>query len=159
RRPPFPGLFYFDREDAGIYFGRDAEVRRVIELLTRLKLPGEPRLAVVIGSSGSGKSSLVRAGVLPRLAKDPDRWAIVPPFRPAADPVGELARAVASVFPRGPDQSGWKALRDRLRAEREGTRDAPPALSDAADELTMALGRREAGMLVVVDQAEELLQT
>jgi TIR domain len=56
RRPPYPGLLHFDQEDAGIYFGRNAEVRRVIELLTRSNLPGEPRLAVVIGASGSGAS-------------------------------------------------------------------------------------------------------
>jgi WD40 repeat protein len=158
RRPPYPGLLYFDREDAGIYFGRDPEVRWVIELLTRLRLPGEPRLAVVIGSSGSGKSSLVRAGVLPRLAKDPDRWAVVPPFRPGADPVGELARAVASAFPERPSRPDWKALRDRLKAEHRAAPDVTPSLVDAADDLAMSLGRREASVLVVVDQAEELLQ-
>jgi WD40 repeat protein len=154
RRPPFPGLLYFDEADAGIFFGRDAEVRRVIEMLTRLKLPGEPRLALVVGSSGSGKSSLVRAGVLPRLAKDPQRWLIIPPFRPGTDPVGELARAVASAFPDARERTSWRALRDRLTTEPESA----SALRDAAEDLTMAMDRREASVLVVVDQTEELLQ-
>jgi WD40 repeat protein len=157
-RPPYPGFLHFDEEDAGIYFGREAETHRVIELLTRLKLPGEPRLAVVIGSSGSGKSSMVRAGVLSRLAKDPDRWVVVPPFRPGGDPIGEFARAIASTFPEGLSRPDFRAFRARLRAEREAAHDVCPAVVDLADDLTMALGRREAGMLVVVDQAEELLQ-
>src|SRR4051794_27874145 len=95
-RPPFPGLLYFDAADAGIYFGREDEVRLVVETLTRMQRQGEPRLLVVVGSSGSGKSSLVRAGVLPRLDKDRSRWTLVPPFRPMADPVGELARALSA---------------------------------------------------------------
>ena len=60
----------------------------------RMQRQGEPRLLLVVGSSGSGKSSLVRAGILPRLDKDRSRWAIVPPFRPMTDSVGELARAL-----------------------------------------------------------------
>jgi hypothetical protein len=79
RRPPFTGLVYFEAADAGIFFGREGEARRVVEMLTRLKLPGEPHLALLIGSSGSGKSSLVRAGVLPRLAKDPEHWVVTWP--------------------------------------------------------------------------------
>ena len=99
---PFPGLNYFDAKDAGIYFGREDEVRQVIETLTRMQRQGEPRLLVVVGSSGSGKSSLVRAGVLPRLGKDRSQWALVDPFRPGAQPISELARALFSAFPEGP---------------------------------------------------------
>ena len=166
RRPPFPGFLYFDQEDAGIYFGREVEVRQVIEKLTQMQRQGEPRLFVLVGSSGSGKSSLARAGVLPRLHKDPSRWAVVEPFRPKTDPVGELARSLSLAFPEGPARPDWKGVRDRLGTE---AREAKPGdvgnenpansvLSEYSDDLTMALGRREASVLVVVDQAEELLQ-
>jgi hypothetical protein len=165
KRPPYPGLNYFDAQDAGIYFGREDEVRQVIEALTRMQRQGEPRLLVVIGSSGSGKSSLVRAGVLPRLAKDRSRWVLVEPFRPGTEPVNELARALCSAFPEGPGRPDWKAIRDRLRDEaRAANPDDGPApiatsaLTEYADDLTMLLGRREASVLLVVDQAEELLQ-
>jgi WD40 repeat protein len=165
RRPPFPGLNYFDAEDAGIYFGRDDEVRQVIETLTRMRRQGEPLLLVVVGSSGSGKSSLIRAGVIPRLGKDRSRWALVAPFRPGEEPISELARALFSAFPESPGRPDWKAIRDRLRDEsraanhREGPNAlATSALTEYADELTMLLGRREASVLLVVDQAEELLQ-
>ncbi len=130
RRPPFPGLSYFDAEDAGIYFGRDDEIRQVIETLTRMQRQGEPRLLVVVGSSGSGKSSLVRAGVLPRLRKDRSRWVIVDPFRPGAEPTSELARSLSSAFPEGTARPDWKTIRDRLRNEggaaNDGDGAAPP---------------------------------
>ncbi len=166
RRPPFPGLNYFEAQDAGIYFGREDEVRQVIETLTRMQRRGEPRLLVVIGSSGSGKSSLVRAGVLPRLGKDRSRWALVAPFRPGADPISELARSLFSAFPEGSGRPDWKAIRDRLRGESRAANPgegsaalASSVLTEYADDLTMLLGRREASVLLVVDQTEELFQS
>ncbi len=166
RRPPFPGFLYFDQEDAGIYFGREGEIRQVIEKLTQMQRQGEPRLFVLVGSSGSGKSSLVRAGVLPRLHKDQSRWAVVEPFRPKTDPVGVLARSLSLAFPEGPARPDWKAVRDRLGTEARAAKPgdvgnenpANTVLSEYSDDLTMALGHREASVLVVVDQAEELLQ-
>ena len=65
-RPPYRGLAYFDREHAPIFFGRDAEVQALIRHITST---GQGRrFTVVVGASGSGKSSLVRAGLWARLA-------------------------------------------------------------------------------------------
>jgi hypothetical protein len=58
---PFPGLRHFTEADAPIFFGRNTETK---ELLNKI---ASHRFVVVIGASGSGKSSLVAAGVLPRL--------------------------------------------------------------------------------------------
>jgi Sulfatase-modifying factor enzyme 1/Domain of unknown function (DUF4062)/AAA ATPase domain len=60
---PYPGLMHFSRKYAPVFFGRDAEVR---EVLDRLRLP-EGRFLIISGGSGTGKSSLVDAGVLPRI--------------------------------------------------------------------------------------------
>jgi formylglycine-generating enzyme required for sulfatase activity len=62
---PYPGLMHFTPRFAPVFFGREAEVR---ELLDRLTLP-EGRFVIVSGDSGTGKSSLIDAGVLPRLAQ------------------------------------------------------------------------------------------
>jgi TIR domain/AAA ATPase domain len=163
KRPPFPGLNYFDTEDAGIYFGRENEVRLVIETLTRMQRQGEPRLLVVVGSSGSGKSSLVRAGVLPRLGKDQSQWAMVEPFRPGVEPIRKLAQSLASAFAEGLARPDWKAIRDRLKDECREARSSgsltTSALTDYADDLTIHLARSEASLLLVVDQVEELLQS
>jgi hypothetical protein len=113
---------------------------------------------VVVGSSGSGKSSLVRAGVLPRLAKDRSHWSLVDPFRPRTEPIVELARSLSSAFPDGSGRPDWRIIRDRLRDEFRAANPAASVLTEYADDLTMRLGRREASVLLVVDQAEELLQ-
>ncbi len=92
RTNPFPGLRPFMQEEADLFFGRD---RQSDELVRRL---ASRRFLAVVGTSGSGKSSLVRAGLLPSLeggfmAEAGAQWgmAIV---RPLDDPLGFLARAI-----------------------------------------------------------------
>ena len=73
-RPPFPGIHAFEAEDAAIYFGRDEETRAVIEQLDARRTQGGARLFVIIGASGAGKSSLLKAGVLPQLGRRRVQW-------------------------------------------------------------------------------------
>src|SRR6202050_2114551 len=94
-RSPFPGLLAFDEADAAVYFGRDDDIRRLIERLNARRAQGGARLVALLGASGAGKSSRVRAGVVPRLKRDPHNWIVLPPFRPQMHPLDELAQAVA----------------------------------------------------------------
>ena len=61
--PPFQGLQYFDEKDADRFFGREAVVAKIVARLA------STRFLTVIGASGSGKSSVVRAGVVPALRR------------------------------------------------------------------------------------------
>lgn len=65
---PYPGLMHFTPRYAPVFFGREAEVRELLDLLDS----SEGRFVIVSGASGSGKSSLVDAGVLPRLVDGSD---------------------------------------------------------------------------------------
>src|SRR3954454_25398420 len=94
-RPPYPGLATFQREDAAVYFGREQEITDLLALLRECRAPSRPRLVLVQGASGTGKSSLLRAGVLPRLERDPGNWLVVAPFRPLRDPFQGLTDALA----------------------------------------------------------------
>lgn len=79
-RSPYPGLEAFGHEDVGVFFGRDEKIAELMDLV-QLAFPGGPgRFVAVVGPSGSGKSSLLRAGVLPRLRRDPERWVVLPPL-------------------------------------------------------------------------------
>jgi hypothetical protein len=82
---PYPGLEPFDEKDAAIFFGRDHEIQRVESALTRHRLENGEGFILVLGASGCGKSSLVRAGTVPRLkhtggeAGSGGQWVIPPP--------------------------------------------------------------------------------
>lgn len=93
---PYRGLDAFREEDRHLFFGRQ---RLIEQLIARL---ADERLLVVIGPSGSGKSSLVRAGIIPRLRAGvlpgSADWQILPPIVPGSDPQAALAR----VLPPGP---------------------------------------------------------
>jgi WD40 repeat protein len=130
-RPPFPGLEAFTEEDAEIFFGRERESETLFDRLHPIMSARVNRFVAVIGPSGVGKSSLVRAGLVPALTKRRRApWVVVGPMVPGGRPV----RALAEVL-------GWTgaigefAVRPAVAAER----------GKAAD------------VLIIVDQAEELL--
>jgi formylglycine-generating enzyme required for sulfatase activity len=66
---PYPGLDAFDEHSAGIFFGREADVMAGIRDLRLIRHRGSPRLLVIQAGSGAGKSSFLRAGLWPRLAR------------------------------------------------------------------------------------------
>jgi tetratricopeptide (TPR) repeat protein len=89
---PFPGLRPFEPEEDHLFFGRE---KQIDELLRRLR---SCRFLSVVGNSGSGKSSLVRSGLIPALqsgfmAKAGSNWRIAT-LRPGEDPIGRLAASL-----------------------------------------------------------------
>src|SRR3954447_8010191 len=86
---PFPGLRPFEPDEEHLFFGREQEIG---DLLRRL---GSHRFLSVTGTSGCGKSSLVRSGLIPSLhsglmMRARSSWRIAV-MRPGADPIGNLA--------------------------------------------------------------------
>ncbi|MFC5954891.1 AAA family ATPase [Streptomyces pratens] len=141
-RIPYPGLDAYSEEEAAVYFGREAQAA---ELTRRLhaSAPGPAdRFLLLTGASGSGKSSLVRAGVLPRLRRR--RWTIVPTFSPGANPLHALAASLAVAG--GGRESAGAVLR-RLRH-------GPESLGG---ELSRLRGGQFQRVLLVIDQFEELV--
>jgi hypothetical protein len=139
---PYKGLRAFAEADQADFFGRD---RLVDHLLGRMRRAGAPgRLVVVVGPSGSGKSSVVRAGLVPALRAGrlpgSENW-YVTAMVPGAHPYDELEAALARV---ASDRSG--AWLDVLGAEERG-------LSRAAKQL---LPDEQSELVVVFDQFEEL---
>ncbi len=125
---PYPGMVPFRAEDAARFYGRDAEIERMVGLLR-----GQ-RFMMVIGPSGSGKSSLVRAGLLPELARsryfEPGFW-LIREMRPGPRPLEVLAQ----VLERADDDApfAYETAQDLLEAH-------PPAKR----------------LLLLVDQFEEV---
>jgi hypothetical protein len=86
--PPYRGLRYFDPADADLFFGREVLVDQLALRLARLLERGarSPRLLAVVGASGSGKSSLLRAGLIPAMSQVGSKR----PGRSAHHPLGGL---------------------------------------------------------------------
>ncbi|MEM6401636.1 MAG: caspase family protein, partial [Cyanobacteria bacterium P01_D01_bin.116] len=83
---PYRGLNSFSEKHKDLFFGRETVIS---ELYDRFK---QPWLMIVTGASGAGKSSLVKAGLIPRLRKD--RWYIIKPLRPGKSPFTAVAAAL-----------------------------------------------------------------
>ena len=94
-KPPYRGLLAFDREHAPIFFGRDHESQALYEVIAEAR----NRFTLVLGASGSGKSSLVRAGLRPLLDKRHPKWlvTVVTPLE-LADPDASLRAALVQTL-------------------------------------------------------------
>lgn len=82
-RSPYRGLMSLDIEDAGIFFGREAPTIELLSELRGLRQKTKPQLLAILGASGAGKSSFLRAGILPRLMRDNRHFLPLPIVRPA----------------------------------------------------------------------------
>ena len=142
-RNPYKGLHAFTEADARDFRGRERLVDHLVDLLGRRDSSG--RIAAVVGPSGIGKSSVVRAGLLPALRRGAvdgsDRW-FVATMAPGSDPYGELAAALLRVASHTPaDLMGLLSDDERGLA-----RLVKVLIPEDADE----------EVLLVVDQFEEL---
>ena len=148
---PFPGLRSFEPDEDHLFFGRES---RIDELLTRLR---QSRFLSVVGTSGSGKSSLIRSGLIPSLysgfmAGAGSGWRVVL-FRPGENPIGHLADAlVAPGALADGDDSGDPAR--RALAEVTLRRSA----MGLVECIRQARVPEHENVLVVVDQFEELFR-
>ena len=147
---PYRGLSSFQEEDARFFFGRESFVERLVEGLQQWRREAGRPLVCIVGSSGSGKSSTVFAGLLPRLHSRGD-W-LVAGMRPGAQPFHALANALLCIL--SPEVGATdRQLEGRKLAHALAGGDL--TLSDA---VAVALAQRPPArhLLLVIDQLEEL---
>lgn len=150
-KPPYPGLRPFERDESHLFFGRDDCVDQMIARLA------DRRFLAVLGSSGTGKSSLVKTGLfsgleMGLLSGAELHWLIVA-FRPGGNPLANLARALleagGSTAAKPPSPDAVSALQTRFK------REGPRELIKWCLEGHLAEGTN---LLILVDQFEELFR-
>ena len=160
-RPPYRGLSPLETEDAGIFFGRDAPTVEALDQLRGLRETTPPRLLVILGASGAGKSSFLRAGLFPRLKRDDRNFLPLPVIRPeraAINGDNGLLAALEQAF----RSAGIAATRAKLRAAVDGgAAILRPMLQLLADKATLqapdgATAASSPTLILAIDQAEEL---
>jgi predicted nucleic acid-binding Zn-ribbon protein len=139
---PFPGLRAFEAEESLLFYGRETHVAELLERLS------DSRFMAVTGTSGSGKSSLVRAGLRPALHRGylldaTSRWRFAT-MRPGSAPIEALAESLASALGTEPVERITRSL----RATSAG-------LSQVVGRAGLAPGE---SLLIIADQFEELFR-
>jgi WD40 repeat protein/DNA-binding winged helix-turn-helix (wHTH) protein len=140
---PYPGLEKFTEEYADLFFGRDDEIPRLIEKLRN------SRFLAVVGASGSGKSSLVQAGLVPVIRKGgllgSQTWTIRV-LKPGRDPLRELAIHLLDIIPSN-SSHGIESVMNQLLEE--------DTLHNQTLEASTRLGKKKC-FVWIIDQFEEV---
>jgi WD40 repeat protein len=147
---PYKGLQAFEEIDAPNFFGREALINR---LLSKLRPPDGGRFLAIVGPSGSGKSSVVGAGMIPRLRRGTlpgsADWFVVQ-MAPGAHPLEELEAALLRVAVNPPS-----SLLDQLREDERGlVRAVKRILASEQSELFLFIDQLEHVFTMAEDRAE-----
>ena len=160
-RPPYRGLRPLEAEDAGIFFGRDGPIAEALGRLRDLRSDVPPRLLVILGASGAGKSSFLRAGLFPRLARDDTNFLPLPIVRPERAVItGEsgLLASLEGAFASATIVISRADLRAAIQGGAEKLKPLLQQLADKAPPISLGdNGKLNPPCLIVsIDQGEEL---
>ena len=167
-RAPYRGLAPLEAEDAAVMFGREADIIRGLDTLRQVRNDGQDRFMTILGASGAGKSSFLRAGLWPRLKRDTRHFYPLPIIRPGRLPLTgntglaaclEQALAIAGApqarasIADAIRSGGAVALREILETIQQATK---PTLDDENQLLpTLVIALDQAEELFVADRSEE----
>ncbi|MBG6204682.1 voltage-gated potassium channel Kch [Labrenzia sp. EL_13] len=162
-RAPYRGLPPLEAEDAGIFFGREAPIVAALDRLRSLSEKSPPRLFVVLGASGAGKSSFLRAGLLPLLHRDDRHFYALPVVRPGGAVLNGESGFLESLFV-GLQNAGVAVSRDELAKTLHDPDAVINHLAALAEKrrVPAMVGEapsRDPALVIPVDQAEELFQS
>jgi hypothetical protein len=159
-RSPYRGWQPLEAVDAAVYFGRDAEINRALTAIRALRSSGEKRAFTILGPSGVGKSSFLRAGLLPRLERDDRHFLTMQIVRPERYPLTGDSGLAKSVYAL---RTSLGLNQPDLGAIKAGVGDSRLLRGWLAEAQNAALERFVNGcrptaptLILPVDQAEEL---
>ena len=139
---PFVGLRSFEPSEFNLFFGRKTQVKDILYNLKRTNF------SAVIGYSGSGKSSLIKSGIIPALNNNPNEEWKISVCTPSINPIKELVKTLVSSYTE--DESTSANLLDELE---KSIIEKKENLSDILSKLNP---KYSGNKLIIIDQFEEI---
>jgi hypothetical protein len=152
---PYRGLDAFDVKDVQFFAGREGTIKQLNQTVNQILGTPSPKLFGIVGDSGSGKSSLARAGLIPELMSGAieraPSWKYLIVDRPGASPVQSLAIAVAAANGTDP-----VTLRNNIKADKTCLGVATTAIAGPKDRLLLLIDQFEETFSLCPDEAERV---
>jgi len=151
---PYPGMEAFSKDYAGVFFGRDDETDESIQLLNSMKSDNKKKSLIILGASGMGKSSLLKAGILPRIELAyKDSWILLPILTPNKNLLEDFLSNICKLL--NQDEIYLNTLYYELRTDN---------YKDSIDKLVIKLKLSKnisdnRFLLLPIDQSEKLFST
>ena len=156
-RSPYPGLRALEEADAAVFFGREASIVRAIDQMRLMRERDVEQLLVVLGASGAGKSSFLRAGLVPRLRRDSEHFVVLPPIRPERAAISG-SQGLLNSLKGALAAAGQPMSLAQVRAELTsiGLADLLRRIAPARQQANGPARHTDPTLIVPIDQAEEL---
>ena len=156
QRPIYRGLQSLDEQDAAIFFGRDALITKALDAMRRIRNGAPERMLVILGASGAGKSSFLKAGILARVRRDEENFLVLPVIRPA-NALLTGRQGIAQSVGCSPEElnlaDGFTAALTKMRAA------AAADVERLADVMHEKRAAKSPTIVIPLDQSEELFST
>ena len=153
QRPVYRGLQSLDEQDQEIFFGRDAPIAQGLDALRRMRGGSARSMLVILGASGAGKSSFLKAGLLSRLRQDVENFLVLPVIRPERAALTGARGLAASLVG---DPAGLSGPHDFARLFASLREPVVERLGRIAESTGQANAARPPTIVIPIDQAEEL---
>ena len=157
KRSPYRGLAPLEKEDAAVYFGREAKILRALDTLRGIRSRNVGGLFVILGASGSGKSSFLRAGLWRRIERDDRHFLPLPIIRPERAVINGQEGLLASLE-QAFEKQGIPQTRSQIRSTLADGKQFSQLLHELQKSALRKLGEKvePPPVLFFVDQGEEL---
>jgi TIR domain len=163
QRAPYRGWRPFEPVDAGIFCGRDAQIVAAMDAVRRVRQTKTKKWFVILGPSGSGKSSFSRAGLIPRMQRDDRQFLVLGIVRPERDVMSGANGLAAAIYSARREKDLTEPSQEQIAAacanDSAEVRRLLLELQEVARRRFLGAGENEAPPTIVLplDQAEELL--
>jgi tetratricopeptide (TPR) repeat protein len=158
-RAPYRGFEPLQEVDAGVFFGRNEALIEAMDALRGLAEDAGPRLLVILGASGAGKSSFLRAGLWPRLALDEGHFLPLPIICPGKAAISGSSGLLAALARVAEDHDLCMTRAQIREAVAEGANALRPLLRTLVERAAISsVGPLFPTILIAIDQAEKLFE-